>query len=65
VQCVAIDSGYLSRRVYQFCKKYERKRWFAVKGGSDPFKPLLSKPTKAGTKPEGASVPDRHQRRQG
>jgi phage terminase large subunit GpA-like protein len=46
VQCVAIDSGYLSTRVYQFCKKYERRRWFAIKGGSDPFRPLLAKPTK-------------------
>ncbi|MBV9217349.1 MAG: phage terminase large subunit family protein [Acidobacteria bacterium] len=46
IQAACIDSGYLSTRVYQFCKKYATKRWWAVKGGSDPFRPALSKPTK-------------------
>lgn len=52
VQCVAIDSGYNTQRVYQFCKKHERKRWFAIKGMSDPFKPMLSKPTLVGRNPK-------------
>lgn len=51
VQCAAIDSGYNTQRVAQFCKRHERKRWFAVKGMSDPFKALLSKPSKTGKNP--------------
>ncbi len=52
IQCVGIDSGYLSTVVYKFCKKYARKRWFAVKGMSDPFRPLLSKPSLSGRNPK-------------
>lgn len=52
VQCVCVDSGYLATTVYKFCKKYAAKRWFAIKGASDPFKPLLSKPTLAGRNPK-------------
>jgi phage terminase large subunit GpA-like protein len=48
VQCVAVDSGYLSTIVYKFCHKYAKKRWFPVKGMSDPFKPIISKPTAVG-----------------
>lgn len=52
VQCAAIDSGYNTQRVYQFCKRHERKRWFAVKGASDPFKPMLAKPSVVGRNPK-------------
>lgn len=52
IQCVGVDSGYLATIVYKFCKKYAAKRWFAVKGMSDPFKPLLSKPTVSGRNPK-------------
>lgn len=52
IQCVAIDSGYQTAIVYKFCKRYAAKRWFAVKGMSDPFKPLLSKPTLSGQNPK-------------
>lgn len=52
VQCAGIDSGYNTQRVYQFCKKHEKKRWFAVKGMSDPFKPMLSKPSIVGRNPK-------------
>lgn len=52
VQCAGIDSGYLSTTVYKFCKKYAARRWFAVKGMSDPFKPLVSKPTLSGKNPK-------------
>lgn len=52
VQCVAIDSGYNTQRVYQFCRKHSRKRWLAVKGMSDPFAPMLSKPTLKGRNPK-------------
>jgi phage terminase large subunit GpA-like protein len=57
VQCAAIDSGYLSRLVYKFCRKHRKKRWFAVKGMSDPFKPLLSKPTLQGRNPKVQMFP--------
>lgn len=57
VQCAAIDSGYNTQRVYQFCKRHERKRWFAVKGMSDPFKPLLSKPSIVGRNPKVRMFP--------
>jgi phage terminase large subunit GpA-like protein len=52
VQCVCIDSGYLTTRVYKFCKQYSRRRYFAIKGMSDPFKPLVSKPTMSGRNPK-------------
>lgn len=52
VQCCCIDSGYLATTVYKFCKRYAAKRWYAVKGMSDPFKPLISKPTLSGRNPK-------------
>lgn len=52
IQCAGIDSGYLATVVYKFCKKYAAKRWFAVKGMSDPFKPMISKPTLSGRNPK-------------
>ena len=57
VQCAAIDSGYNTQRVYQFVKRHERKRWFAIKGMSDPFKPLLSKPSLVGRNPKVRMFP--------
>jgi phage terminase large subunit GpA-like protein len=57
VQCAAIDSGYLARLVYKFCRRHRSKRWFAVKGMSDPFKPLLSKPSKQGQHPQVQMFP--------
>lgn len=52
VQCVCVDSGYETQKVYKFVKKHERKRWYAVKGMSDPFKPMISKPTLQGRNPK-------------
>lgn len=52
VQFACIDSGYLSTIVYKFCKRYASRRWFAIKGMSDPFKPLVSKPTLSGKNPK-------------
>lgn len=45
IQCVGVDYGYLSTVVAKFCKKYAKKRWFAVKGIGGPVAPLLAKPT--------------------
>lgn len=52
IQCAAFDSGYLTSTVYKFVHKHRRKRWFAVKGMSDPFKPIYSKPTLQGRNPK-------------
>lgn len=57
VQCAVIDSGYLARIVYRFCHKHRKKRWFATKGMSDPFKPLLSRPTMQGQNPKVRMFP--------
>lgn len=52
IQCAAIDSGYLARIVYKFCRKHRRKRWFAIKGASGPFAPVISKPSMQGQNPK-------------
>lgn len=52
VQCACLDSGYQTSMVYRFCKDYAAKRWFAVKGSSDPFRPMLSKPALSGRNPK-------------
>jgi phage terminase large subunit GpA-like protein len=52
VQATCVDSGFQTTVVYKQCKKYAARRWFAVKGMSDPFKPLLSKPTTSGRNPK-------------
>jgi terminase, large subunit len=57
IQCAGVDYGYLSRIVAKFCKRHERKRWFAVKGMSDPFKPAVSKPTRTGHNPKVRMFP--------
>lgn len=57
VQCVAVDSGYLQRVVFKFCYRNRQRRWFAVKGMGDPFKPLISKPTLQGKNPKVAQFP--------
>lgn len=51
VQTACIDSGYQTTLVYRFVHKHAQKRWFAVKGMSDPYKPIVSKPTMTKTKP--------------
>lgn len=52
VQCATIDSGFLARLVYKFCRKHRKKRWYAIKGASSPWAPLLSKPTLQGRNPK-------------
>lgn len=52
VQAACIDSGYNTQRVYQFVHRHRGKRWFAVKGMSDPFKAMVSKPTEVGRNPK-------------
>lgn len=57
VQCVAVDSGYLARVVYKVCHRNRQRRWYAVKGMGDPFKPLISKPTLQGRNPKVQMFP--------
>lgn len=51
VQTACIDSGYQTTLVYRFVHKHTKKRWFAIKGMSDPYKPIVSKPVMTKTKP--------------
>lgn len=49
VRCVLIDSGgSFTDIVYQYTKRRTRERVFSVKGGSQPSKPLLTKPIRTG-----------------
>jgi phage terminase large subunit GpA-like protein len=52
IQTACIDYGYLSTVVAKFCKKYQAKRWYAVKGVGGPTMPLLAKPTLSGRNPK-------------
>tara|TARA_R110001592_G_scaffold29095_1_gene105887 strand:+ start:1738 stop:3423 length:1686 start_codon:yes stop_codon:yes gene_type:complete len=49
IACVAIDSGYQTQSVYTFCRVRQGRRIFAVKGQSQPGKPIAGRPTKSGT----------------
>lgn len=49
IYCTVIDSGgSFTDVVYQYTKLHEAERVYAVKGGSQPRRPLLSKHTRAG-----------------
>lgn len=43
----AIDSGYSTQTVYEYCKEHEADRVFAIKGASQLGKPLVSKFSKS------------------
>ncbi|DAB40795.1 MAG TPA: terminase [Sulfurovum sp. UBA12169] len=46
VSCTCIDSGgHFTDQVYNYCKKREHKRVFAIKGSSVIGKPLISRPS--------------------
>lgn len=47
--CTTIDSGgHHTDEVYRFCKKRQGRRVFAIKGSSNYYDPIVSKPTQAG-----------------
>jgi phage terminase large subunit GpA-like protein len=49
ISCAGIDSGgHHTEAVYKFCKKHQRKRWFAVKGANVYGKPIVSPPSIVG-----------------
>lgn len=45
ITAMAIDSGYLSHEVYDFCRKWGHKHIFACKGMPQNGKPILGRPT--------------------
>lgn len=44
IMAMAVDSGYLSQEVYDFCRRWGHKHVFATKGTGDTGKPVLSRP---------------------
>lgn len=44
IACVAIDSGHEAQRVYQFCKRLEHRRVYAIKGQGGWGKGLINRP---------------------
>ncbi len=43
IACTAVDSGYLSVRVYEFCKARQYRRVYAIKGFEGQGKPAIGK----------------------
>lgn len=41
---MAVDSGYLTQDVYDFCRRYAHRHVFATKGDGSAGKPVLSRP---------------------
>lgn len=55
VACACIDSGgHYTTKVYEFCKRHEARRWFAIKGQGGAGIPLIHKITR--TKRENAAL---------
>lgn len=52
VNLALVDSGYHTTAVYKFTHQNAKRKWFACKGMSDPFKPLISKHSWAGKNPK-------------
>ncbi|QDP51780.1 MAG: putative terminase large subunit [Prokaryotic dsDNA virus sp.] len=48
IAATAIDSGFMTDAVYSFTKLYRKKRLYAIKGMSNPGKPIAGKPTLVG-----------------
>lgn len=53
VSAAGIDTGgHHTQQVYRFCKANANRRWFALKGSSQPGNPLISKPKWVGQNPK-------------
>lgn len=48
IACVAIDSGFQTQSVYNFCKPRSGRRIFAVKGMNTAGKPIAGRPVQTG-----------------
>jgi len=44
IQCCCIDSGSATKQVYEFTKPREHRRVYAIKGSSEPARPIVSRP---------------------
>lgn len=53
---MAVDSGYLTQEVYDFCRKYSRKHVFATKGMSQRGKAILGRPVAQDVSHQGKTV---------
>ena len=53
---VAIDSGYLTQEVYNFCRMRRHRNIYAVKGMHSFTQQLLRRPTKQEFKRNGATI---------
>ena len=53
VSAAAIDCGYETRRVQDFCAVHRRRRWYAVKGLAGDGKPMWPRRAKTGQKNQG------------
>ena len=42
VTCAGFDSGHKTKAVYRFCKRNFAKRYYAMKGSSTPYSPLVT-----------------------
>lgn len=57
ITAMAVDSGYLTQEVYQFCRKWSRKHVIATKGMSQPGKSILGLPTLQDVHHNGKKIP--------
>lgn len=53
---VAIDSGFRTQTVYDFCRKYRHRNAIAVKGMSRPGKAILGRPTAQDVTHKGVKI---------
>jgi phage terminase large subunit GpA-like protein len=45
IACTCIDTGFATQEVYSFVKERQHRRIFAVKGQSQPGRPIVGRPT--------------------
>lgn len=50
IQTAVIDSGFLSKRVYDFVREYQRMHIYAIKGVSTQGAPIVGRPMRTGSR---------------
>ena len=45
ISAVAVDAGYSQNEVYQFVRKRSHRNFYAIRGQSQPGKPIIGRPT--------------------
>jgi len=48
ITCTCVDSGYMTKKVYEFIKPRQTRRVYAIKGSNQPGSPLVARPRFAG-----------------